>query len=97
MDYGLSHEKILLTQVLSNNTPKKTIKLVFHGLFCNLQSSEKLNTVTKLKTKKLLFLNESFAVRINVYVLLHGLRSSMKTNYVKEYILLMKSSIKKLG
>ena len=32
--------------------PKKTIKLVFHGLFCNSRRSTKSNTVTKFKTKK---------------------------------------------
>ena len=31
---------------------KKTIKLVFHCLFCNSRGSAKSNTVTKLKTKK---------------------------------------------
>ena len=32
--------------------PKKTMKLDFHGLFCNSRRSAKSNTVTKLKTKK---------------------------------------------
>ena len=50
MDYVMS--KYILTQCSEMIKPKKTIKLVFHGLFCNSRRSAKSNTVTKLKTKK---------------------------------------------
>ena len=48
----LSHEKIHLTKCSEMITPKKTIKLAFHGLFCNSLRSAKSNTVTELRTKK---------------------------------------------
>ena len=50
----------------------KTIKLVIHGLFCNLRRNTKSNTVTK--HRKMLFANERFTLRTNVYVLLCGLK-----------------------
>ena len=40
--HKLSHDKIHLTKCSEMITPqKKTNKLVFHGLFCNLQKNKK--------------------------------------------------------
>ena len=41
-------------------------------------------TVTKLKTKKILYLNKSFAVRIYVYMVLYGIRYIRRKNLWKK-------------
>ena len=43
-----------------------------------------------MKQRKILFPNESFTLRIIVYVLLHGLKSIMKTNSWENDIFSMK-------
>ena len=88
-----------INQVFWNdNTKKKTIKLVFHGLFCNSRRSDKSNRVTKLKTKKNMVSElKFFSVRINVYVLLYGIRSIIRRKkYRKMVYFQWKISLKKL-
>ena len=66
---------------------KKKKSIVFHGLFCNSQRSAKTNKVTNLKQRKIRFTHESFTLRMNLFVLLNGLKSIMKTNlWKKRYI-----------
>ena len=57
---------------------------VTHGEVQN--QTQKLN----LKREELMFLNESFTLRINVYVFLHSLKPIMKTNLLEKDLLSMK-------
>ena len=77
---------------------KKTArKFLYHGIFCYSQRSAKSNTVTK--QREILFLNEGFVLRINVYILLHGLKSIMKKQKKngKRYTFLMKKLLEEFS
>ena len=84
-----------IKKVLWNNNTKKTIKLIFNVYFVfhrDLQNRTQ-SQWPNLRQRKILFLNKSLAVRINVLVLLCGLKSIMEKNHGKKVYFQGKSSV----
>ena len=66
-----------------NDKTKKTITFVFTVYFVTHEEVQNQTQYPNLKQRKILFLNSSFAFRINVYGLLHGLKAIMKRDIME--------------
>ena len=79
-EYILNH----YSEMMKKEQKKITVYFITHGEVQNWTQSP------NLKQRKILFTNESLTLRINVFVLLHGLKSIMKTNLWEKDIFSMK-------
>ena len=80
--YILTH----CSEMIKPTTTKKFFTVYFVTQGEVQKKTQKLN----LKQEELMFLNESFTVRINVHVLLHSLKPIMKPNILEKDLLSMK-------